>query len=85
MNISEKTLKSREKQCFDAGYEAGVDLAKSAPAMYEALKKARNWITEPHNPHDSHCAFICNSGRGPCDCPVPMIDAAIQKAEGRQP
>ena len=52
-------------------------------ALVEALTKARRWIVEDKFQHDNHCAFICNGGP-PCDCPVPVIDAALRMAKERQ-
>jgi|GEM_PF-4709812 len=48
-------------------------------ALVDALTKARRWIVEDKFQHDNHCAFICNGGP-PCDCPVPVIDAALKLA-----
>lgn len=44
MNISEATLKKRDKDAFDGGFEAGIQLAKAAPVMYEALGLARDLL-----------------------------------------
>ena len=52
-------------------------------ALVDALTKARRWIVEDKFQHDNHCAFICNGGP-PCDCPVPVIDAALKLAKERQ-
>ena len=65
---------------IDLAFDELRALRPQRDRLVEALREARRYVARDTDPHDSHCAFICNNGKGPCDCPVPAIDAVLEEA-----
>ena len=73
-----------EDDAVIAAWNTRVDPVKDE--WVEALQATRRWLTVDEAKHKYACAINATSKRvGPCDCPIPAIDAALARAKKECP